>query len=53
LGRRDEAAPYIAKLLALEPNFTVSKFGKVYPFKHASDRERYMKGLVLTGVPEA
>jgi tetratricopeptide (TPR) repeat protein len=53
LGRRDEAAPYIAKLLALEPNFTVAKFGEVYPIKHASDRDRYMRGLVLAGVPEA
>lgn len=53
LGRRDEAAPYIDKLLSLEPNFTVAQFGKVYPFKRPEDRERYMRGLVLAGVPEA
>jgi DNA-binding SARP family transcriptional activator len=53
LGRRDEAAPYIEKLLTLEPAFTAEKFGKAYPIKHASDRDRYMKGLVLAGVPEA
>jgi DNA-binding SARP family transcriptional activator len=53
LSRREEAAPYVKKLLTLEPNFTVAKFRKVYPIKHASDRERYMKGLVLAGVPEA
>jgi DNA-binding SARP family transcriptional activator/Tfp pilus assembly protein PilF len=52
LGRRDEAAPYIEKLLSLEPNFTVARFGKVYPFQRSSDRERYMRGLVLAGVPE-
>ena len=53
LGRRDEAAPYIETLLSHEPSFTVEHFGKVYPFQRASDRERYMKGLLLAGVPEA
>jgi DNA-binding SARP family transcriptional activator/TolB-like protein len=52
LGRRDEAKPYIAKLLSLEPNFTVERFGQVYPFKKDSDRKRYMQGLHLAGVPE-
>ena len=37
---------------ALEPNFTVERFAKVYPIKHDSDREHYMKGLRLAGVPE-
>ena len=53
LRRRDEAAPYIEKLLSLEPNFTVEKFGQVYPFRKPEDRERYMRGLILAGVPEA
>jgi DNA-binding SARP family transcriptional activator/TolB-like protein len=52
LGRRDEAKTYVTKLLSLEPNFTVERFGQVYPFKHAADREHYMKGLSLAGVPE-
>ena len=52
LGRRDEAKVYVEKLLSLEPNFTVERFGQVYPFKHANDRERYMTGLRLAGVPE-
>jgi hypothetical protein len=52
LGRRDEAKPYIAKLLSLEPNFTVERFGQVYPLKKTSDRRRYMRGLRLAGVPE-
>ena len=29
LGRRDEAKPYVAKLLSLEPHFTVERFGRV------------------------
>jgi tetratricopeptide (TPR) repeat protein len=52
LGRRDEAKPYVAKLLILEPNFTVERFGQVYPFKKDQDRKRYMHGLRLAGVPE-
>jgi adenylate cyclase len=53
LGRRDEAAPYVEKLLALEPNFTAEKFGRVYPIRNPADRERYMLGLVLAGIPAA
>ena len=52
LGRREEAQIFINKLLSLEPNFTVERFGQVYSFKKASDRERYMEGLRLAGVPE-
>jgi adenylate cyclase len=52
LGRRADAAPYLSKLLSLEPTFTVEKFGRVYPFKKPEDRDRYMRGLVLAGVPE-
>ena len=50
LGRRDEAAPYIEKLLSLEPNFTIEKFRKEYPFKRAEDRDDYCKGLRLAGI---
>jgi TolB-like protein/Tfp pilus assembly protein PilF len=53
LGRREEAKFYVAKLLSLEPSFTVERFGQLYPFKHASDREHYMMGLHLAGVPES
>jgi len=51
LGRPEEAVPYIAKLLALEPGFTVASFGRVYPFRDPADRERYMQGLASAGVP--
>jgi DNA-binding SARP family transcriptional activator/TolB-like protein/Flp pilus assembly protein TadD len=50
LDRKEEAAPYIAKLRELEPNFTVEGFGRTYPFKRASDRRRYQQGLLLAGV---
>jgi len=51
LDRKEEAAPYIAKLLELEPTFTVERFGKTYPFKREDDRKRYTRGLLLAGVP--
>jgi len=51
LGRRDEARLYISNLLSLEPDFTVERFGRHYPLRKASDRQRYMKGLLLAGAP--
>jgi TolB-like protein/Tfp pilus assembly protein PilF len=52
LRRREEAKPYVEKLLSLDPNFTVQHFGSWYPFKRDQDRRRYMEGLRLAGVPE-
>jgi DNA-binding SARP family transcriptional activator/TolB-like protein len=52
LGRREEAGPYVEKLLSLDPKFSVARFGQTYPFKWDQDRQRYMEGLRLAGVPE-
>jgi adenylate cyclase len=49
---REEAQIYVRKLLSLEPNFTVEKFGLTYPIKKTSDRERYVEGLRLAGIAE-
>jgi TolB-like protein/Tfp pilus assembly protein PilF len=51
LRRVEEAKPYIAKLLSLEPHFTVEYHARTYPFQRVSDRRRYMRGLLLAGVP--
>lgn len=51
LGRRQEAGPYVEKLLSLEPNFSIERFSMTYPFQRAEDRERYVLGLELAGVP--
>jgi len=51
LGRREEAKPYVDRLLRLEPDFTVEKFREIYPIKKASDRKRYLEGLRLAGIP--
>ena len=50
LRRSEEAAPYVEKLLSLEPDFTIEKFRKAYPFKLAQDRDNYCKGLRLAGI---
>ena len=52
LGRREEAKPYLDKLMALEPNFTLKRFAREYPIQKEFDRERYIEGLRLAGVPE-
>ena len=52
LGRREEAQVYVDKLLSLEPNFTVERFGQTYPIKTTFDRDRYMAGLRLAGIAE-
>jgi len=52
LRRRKEAAPYVKTLLEIEPGFTVERFGEVYPFARDRDRQHYMEGLRLAGVPE-
>jgi DNA-binding SARP family transcriptional activator len=52
LGRRDEASPYVDKLLSLEPRFSVEFHGRTYPFKREEDRRRYVEGLRLAGVRE-
>jgi tetratricopeptide (TPR) repeat protein len=51
LGRCQEARTYVHKLCALEPAFTIEHHRKIYPFKREADRERYLAGLRLAGVP--
>ena len=51
LGRHEEAEAFVGKLLSLEPSFTIERFGQIYSIKKESDRERYMQGLRLAGVP--
>ncbi len=52
LGRREEAKPFLDKLMLLEPGFTLKRFASDYPIQKELDRERYMEGLRLAGVPE-
>ena len=53
LGRSVDAKPYIEKLMALEPGFSIERLAKIYPLKRVSDRELYMEGLRRAGAPES
>lgn len=52
LGLREEAQGYIKAVRDLEPTFSLAEFGATYPFKRDIDREHYIEGLRLAGVPE-
>ncbi len=51
LRRPKQAAPYIKKLLEIEPDFSLRKFAQNYPLAQDRDREHYMEGLRRAGVP--
>jgi len=52
LGRIEEGKSYLERLLKVEPNFTIKLFAEVYPIKQERDRDHYIAGLRLVGVPE-
>jgi len=52
LGDRQEADWARGHLLALEPNFTVSRFLAGTPFAAERDRNHYAQGLLRAGIPE-
>jgi DNA-binding SARP family transcriptional activator len=53
LGLVDEAKDNLKAVLAREPTFSIKEFIATYPFKREMDREHYVEGLRLGGVPEA
>jgi len=53
LGRTQEAATVLRRLLALEPGFSVARHLAATPIRRESDRKHYADGLRLAGVPEA
>jgi TolB-like protein len=52
LGATDEIAVVRAKLLALEPGFSVSQALHRSPLQRAVDRQQYLEGLRLAGLDE-
>ncbi|GGG17807.1 hypothetical protein GCM10010964_02510 [Caldovatus sediminis] len=52
LGRREAAAALRARLLAIEPDFTVAKALRRAPVRRPEDRAHYAEGLRLAGVRE-
>ncbi len=51
LGHTEEANIVRARLLSIEPDFTVKGFLANSPFERPQDRDHYAKGLLLAGVP--
>ena len=52
LGRQDEAAELVAKMLDIEPEFTMTKLRARLTYMHDEARARYIEGLRLAGLPE-
>jgi len=52
LGRQDEAVELVAKLLDIEPDFTIAKRRARLTYMHDGAKARYTEGLRLAGLPE-
>jgi DNA-binding SARP family transcriptional activator/TolB-like protein len=51
LGKKEEAASVLERLLAIEPDFSVARFLDRTPFERPGDRAHYAEGLRLAGAP--
>jgi TolB-like protein len=51
LGYEEEIAPLRARLLELEPHFTLATAAARSPMRRIVDRELYIEGLRLSGIP--
>jgi tetratricopeptide (TPR) repeat protein len=51
LGRLDEARAEIVELLKKEPNYTLET-AKLWPYKDAAQRDRYVNDLRKAGLPD-
>ncbi len=52
LGDTRQAEEHAAKVLALNPDFTISRLGRVLSYKHETDAKRYLDDLRAAGLPE-
>ena len=52
LGRNDEARNLARQLLSLQPGFNIRMFGETSPLERSEDRDRYIVGLRMAGLPE-
>jgi len=51
MQQRDQAAPLVERLLAIEPGFTVEGFLATQPYVNEEHRAIFAEGLILAGVP--
>jgi TolB-like protein len=52
LGRLSEARTYASLLLERYPNFSISRWAAVPPYKNPEQISKFMQGLRLAGLPE-
>ena len=52
LGQSDFAKEHAAKILELEPGFTIASYSKTLRYKQPDDLEYYLDGLREAGLPE-
>ena len=52
LGAKSEADSVRARLLEIEPEFSIARFIAASPFERAEDREHYVRGLRLAGIKD-
>jgi adenylate cyclase len=52
LGHVDKAKVYAARVLELEPDFSIQRFAKSRSYREKSDLEHYLEGLRMAGLPE-
>jgi hypothetical protein len=52
LGRAEEARNLAKQLLTLQPGFSIGMYSQTSPLERTEDRERYIVGLRMAGLPE-
>lgn len=52
LGQKQEAEAVRARLLEIEPEFSLSRFSQGSPFERTEDRDHFVQGLRLAGIRE-
>lgn len=52
LGAKTEADSVRARLLEIEPEFSIARFSQASPFERAEDKEHFVRGLRLAGIRE-
>ena len=52
LGRKQECAPVLARLLSIQPEFSIAAFTATSPFERQEDLDCVLAGLRAAGVPE-
>jgi TolB-like protein len=52
LGKVSEAANLVKQLLTLQPGFSIKLYSETSPLERPEDRERYVTGLRMAGLPE-